>query len=359
MSSKPSTRQRALRRVAQLGLILSVVAVGYFVKNGGYLSPGPLSAAQSTGRPIGGYNSHAAFEQECRHCHGPVHCVTADGCQNCHREIAAERMDAVGLHGILPGVDRCAACHSEHQGRDVTVTVLSLTNIDHDQLTGFALDRHQFGYDGAPLACADCHSDGRYGPDAVDCVTCHAAAAPQWTADHAALFGTPCQGCHDGRDRYSAFDHDATFARTGAHSEAACTACHADNRFEAQPRRCVDCHEPAAHHADQFGRNCHRCHSAESWQPALLREHTFDRRHGQAEPVACATCHVARYTTYTCYGCHDHTPGDTAFVHQAAGVLDFAACADCHLTGQPDDWHAMPTAADGDVRQRVTRRGSP
>ncbi len=118
------------------GLLFGEGLYGHFHK---YTFPGPLSAAQAA-EPIatethqkGGFSSHAEFEQECGHCHAPLHCVTDTKCQDCHMEIAEQRGTTTGLHSRLPGVNECQTCHTEHQGRDASITEFAFHNIETPQ----------------------------------------------------------------------------------------------------------------------------------------------------------------------------------------------------------------------------------
>ena len=93
-------------RILALGLlpcILICLLGGWMIlKKTGVLSPGRLSAVNENGETLGGYISHAEFEQECGHCHAPVHCVTDTRCQDCHLDVARQRAEAEGIHGSLP-----------------------------------------------------------------------------------------------------------------------------------------------------------------------------------------------------------------------------------------------------------------
>ena len=299
-------------------------------------TPGPLSAVSYRGEAINGYASHAEFEKDCLHCHAPVRCLSPNLCQDCHKEIARERADATGLHGLLPGTAKCQNFHSEHAGRDAVISAVAFVNVDHDQLTGFSLAHHQHDYDGEPLGCQHCHADGRYVPDSVVCAPCHEEHDPAYLATHVDSFGSNCVGCHDGRDRMIDLDHDATYLLDGAHVGLECLDCHAGPP-SAEPRACVICHEDPAVHAGEFGLDCARCHTTTAWLPAELREHIFELDHGSEELVPCETCHLENYVVYTCYGCHDHQPGDMGNVHAAEGIYDLEPCADCHPTGQPGE----------------------
>jgi hypothetical protein len=317
---------------------LSVVAAvtlgsGFYIFKHNY-TPGPLTAAQTHGKELGGYHSHAEFERECLHCHAPVHCLSASRCQRCHLEIAAQRAEATGLHGILPGTDKCQHCHPEHRGRDAVISNVPFVNVDHRQLTGFDLARHGQDYEGEPMNCESCHPRGRFAAETVDCVTCHAAADPGFVGQHLAAFGAACADCHDGKDRMIGFEHRQVFALDGAHAEIECVDCHTGQIYSTASGECVTCHQEPPVHAGLFGFDCARCHSDVAWKPTQLTEHAFRLDHGGNGESACETCHVGTYVEHTCYGCHDHQPELVRAQHLGEGIDDVEGCVECHPTGQ-------------------------
>jgi hypothetical protein len=100
------------------------------------------------------------------------------------------------------------------------------------------------------------------------------------------------------------------------------------------PHHCASCHEEPEIHADLFGLNCARCHSATAWKPAVLTSHIFLLDHGGEGEVSCQTCHPAKYGVYDCYACHeDHQYEEMEEVHLAEDIKEFADCASCHPTG--------------------------
>lgn len=338
MQSKVAKLVRSRFFLTAILLVVTPTVAGAaygFKKN---YDPGPVSAVRYHGEPLNGYESHASFEKECRHCHAPVRCLSANLCQDCHRDIAQQRAEATGLHGLLPGTDKCQTCHREHRGRDSIISAVPYVNFDHGALTGFDLARHQVDYDGSPLSCQHCHPGGRF-TEGVDCTTCHNEQDAQYVGEHTERFGGNCTGCHDGYDRMLDLDHDQHFALEGGHEGLDCEACHAEQVFAAEARDCVACHEDPAVHAGEFGLDCSRCHTAVAWTPAQLTRHVFALDHGADGQVACEVCHEGAYVQYTCYGCHDHTPAGMAAVHVEAGVADLEGCAEggCHPTGQPGE----------------------
>jgi mono/diheme cytochrome c family protein len=107
------------------------------------------------------------------------------------------------------------------------------------------------------------------------------------------------------------------------------------------PHHCASCHEEPEIHADLFGVNCARCHSATAWTPAVLTSHIFLLDHGGEGEVSCQTCHPAKYGVYDCFACHDnHQYEEMKEVHLAEDIKEFDTCADCH-----------PTGVEGEARQ--------
>ena len=107
-----------------------------------------------------------------------------------------------------------------------------------------------------------------------------------------------------------------------------------ETEADEDPHRCIACHEEPVMHAELFGINCARCHNTVAWTPAVLTRHDFALDHGDMGEVDCKTCHPANYQTYDCYGCHeDHQAEEMKTAHEAEGLVEFAACANCHPTG--------------------------
>lgn len=143
--------------------------------------------------------------------------------------------------------------------------------------------------------------------------------------------------------------------------ESDCLACHAP--FRGTPaQRCVDCHDPRAltpaaakaatprpaGTADITVAELHRmlplddcvsCHVGHLTATRAARNAAFD--HAQYFPlegphaVACKTCHVGKgLSTYTCMGCHEHSPERVARQHAEEGIRrDLSDCVACHRDG--------------------------
>lgn len=335
MMRKLFRRNKIQIRFVLLLLVLGAFGSLAFLKYGNYLMPGPVSEAHANHQPLGGYVSHADFEQECSHCHAPIHCVTDTRCQDCHIEIARERATAAGLHGILPGTSRCQTCHVEHQGREASITKLAFLNVNHFKLANFSLDKHHQDYQGNPLDCETCHLQGGYSSSTLDCITCHTDEDHQYMADHIDAYGTRCIDCHDGGDRMLAFDHDEYYALDGEHASTVCLACHAEYVFVDAPSDCVGCHEEPELHAGVFGEDCARCHSALAWAPAQLTQHTFLLDHGTDDITECETCHAGSYTEYPCFTCHEFE--EMRLLHIGEDSAPLEDCIACHPTGRESE----------------------
>ena len=186
--------------------------------------------------------------------------------------------------------------------------------------------------------CLSCHTPFR-GTPAARCAACHAADSigiartvrpagweprPGLTGLHRSVQATDCSACHTdhgGSDPANAtrpFSHEAL-----AESERArCGACHDGDRPTDEL------------HAD-VAETCADCHTTRAWSPAdFAHERYFelDRDHD----VRCATCHdqPTSYRTYTCYGCHAHTPANMLAIHSEEGIQNLNDCARCHRSAR-------------------------
>jgi len=332
--------KKYLPRPSVLRSLVFMLGFGYIGFAYASLFPGPLTGNQMEGEAIGGYVSHAQFERGCSHCHAPLHCITEDRCQECHVEVAQEKAEMIGVHGLLPGTNRCQNCHEEHLGRDADITTLAFRRIDHASLANFSLDYHQEDYNGQSMDCQSCHLQDEYREESLDCVTCHAEADHDLMATHIDEHGSECLSCHDGTTRLKDFEHNVqAFNLEGAHTELACKECHNDPELQygEAPTDCVSCHEQPLMQT-QFGIDCQRCHETTAWTPARLTQHTFDLNHALTAEgeIDCQACHQTSYATVSCVGCHTEN-GRVEAEHTSLGIVDMAKCMDCHPTGMPGE----------------------
>lgn len=43
------------------------------------------------------------------------------------------------------------------------------------------------------------------------------------------------------------------------------------------------------------------------------------------------------YTSYTCYGCHEHSRSNIKEEHVEEGIYEYENCVECHLSGDEDE----------------------
>ena len=203
--------------------------------------------------------------------------------------------------------------------------------------------------------CGSCHASPWGGATMGErCLECHTdiqGARGDTTALHANLTDPgSCLACHTEhlgprgnltRMDASGVAHDRfRFPLTGAHTRASCFACHADARtlaeFRRAPTECVACHREDDEHRGSFGDDCGVCHATDEWGRAAF-DHEFPLDHGDEGRIPCATCHEDRtdWTSYTCYGCHEHERGRIREKHLEEGIdRELEDCVRCHATGR-------------------------
>jgi hypothetical protein len=258
----------------------------------------------------------------CSDCHGEdISIFAPDSCQSCHNE-----MDIVFTQAhVLSFGTECLACHDgvDRYGSD----------FNHNSFTFQLVGEH------TEATCTGCHNNARTVADLQsapqDCYSCHFQQDK-----HQGQFGTKCESCHTPDDWKSVtFDHNlSNFPLTGAHVTVQCENCHINNTFAGTQSACVACHAEPTEHLGQFGTDCVACHSTTAWTPATFNgNHNFPLNHGEGGTVSCVTCHPVNYTTYTCYGCHEHTESRIISKHREEGILDFQNCVECHADGREHD----------------------
>jgi len=326
--------------------VLTLVTAGaaWQLSSGSIFSPGPLKGPTPDGSPIGGVASHADLDRRCEACHAPPfsHVTMSARCLDCHEDIRAELGDSGALHGALDGTQACLGCHTEHAGRTASLTRFEGSGVAHTRF-GFSLVAHRRTAGGRAFVCTDCHGGRGFRFEASRCVACHRDYQADFVERHVRTWGADCRACHEGSDRFSAgrFSHDSTpFPLTARHAQSKCGDCHAGSAtlaaFGFAPRDCVGCHRPDDPHHGAFGTDCSACHTADSWKNARF-DHTFPLSHGEGGRIPCRTCHERpqNWKSYTCYGCHEHTPERIQRKHADEGVArNLEDCVRCHATGR-------------------------
>ncbi len=239
-------------------------------------------------------DGHRNLESDCLRCHTPMKGATGESCRSCHKLAdiglrtvgGAPRTSAIaskaGFHQGLAETD-CTGCHMLHASER------------HRRTIGF---KHDFLAPSVRNECQSCHGDRKPA-----------------NALHRSL-KTGCASCHvvDGW-RAVTFNHSRITAGL------TCITCHQKDKPGDDLHRGV-----------QDG--CGQCHSTERWRPASFdhaRWFRFDANH----PSDCRTCHAdaGNFKTYSCYGCHAHTPANIAGEHREEGIRNLDNCARCHRSG--------------------------
>jgi hypothetical protein len=216
-----------------------------------------------------------------------------------------------------------------------------------------------------------------------DCASCHmrdylAVRDPP----HEGVRPTRCAVCHL-ETSWSPSRIDHPWRLTGAHTRAACFACHQGRpvKFEGTDSACVACHRTDYDHSeypghDQFALTCGDCHSTAAWRPAehphaahspataspqlqaagthpqqaahtiarAKRDHPenlFPIAGGAHSGIDCATCHdqpgaTAKNNT-DCVRCHKRARFDPKHSDVSAyptGPAPVNFCVECHTRGR-------------------------
>jgi hypothetical protein len=361
--------QSALFSRASLVVALTTglgLAAAYATSGSTIFSPGGLHAGDSGSTLLGGVSSHAALESRCGECHaGPLSGrPMADRCLTCHLDIQAELRDTSTLHGGLQNAQACIQCHTEHLGATGALTRLQGLGDAHAQF-GFALDAHVTTANRAAFTCPDCHDAGSFRFEARRCESCHRDYQRSFVDQHVAAWGSECQACHDGRDRFGAggFAHDTTrFPLDGGHLTATCTSCHTRAKrladFAEAPTTCFECHRAEDTHRGSFGTDCASCHTTQTWEGATFDHDKFPIDHGARDPSPCKTCHTDAkdYKSYTCYGCHEHTPSRVQAQHRGeVRTTNLDDCVQCHGGGRGGEEGEERRRGGGVRRERSER----
>lgn len=185
-------------------------------------------------------------EVACAECHiEPVFAVNlVTSCDSCHKDDDPHE----GSLGT-----QCESCHTEVNWQDSVF-------FDHD-LTRFPLlGVHE------EQECDSCHATRVFASEERGCVSCH-----REDDTHNGSFQESCDICHNpvAWDIW-AFDHalQTEFPLEGAHANVACNDCHRItlDKITAINGSCRDCHHTDDVHDGEFGSDCGRCHSAETFR---------------------------------------------------------------------------------------------
>lgn len=356
-----------MRGIAKLVLALNLTAIAVLAFAFPHLmvSPGGLT------------DGHRASETDCFACHDIFLGASSEKCGTCHKVAdigvlttkgipVVDKKTKVPFHQKLVEQD-CVACHSDHAGMAV---YRIRQRFSHGLVDAPTREQcvacHQRPTDALHRQvsdnCAQCHVVEKWKPakfkhdmlaaaDREQCVSCHKAKVP---ADmlHRQV-SDRCGQCH-GTDKWkpARFEHALL---TVAEREK-CFSCHRDKL-------------PVDRLHRQVSDRCGQCHGTDKWKPATFdhrKYFVFDRDHD----VKCSVCHPTDdYKQYTCYGCHEHTPGKIREEHREEGIRDYENCVACHRSADEEEaeraWESIkrgipykfeaPSETDDERRRRKDR----
>ena len=256
--------------LAIVGLcVLLMVAYPYTM-----LNPGELVAG------------HQKIKDKCQSCHEPFWGVSSEKCIACHK-LSEIGKDTIGNKKLILfhknlNKQECTSCHTDHKG---VKPLLSLSKFEHDLLSSEEMTQ-----------CNNCHNKP------IDNL-------------HDKL-STSCNNCHNVKGWKSSvvFSHDMI---QGTDKE-----------------KCMSCHkQPTDSYHSSFKDNCSKCHGTNKWLPSSFDHSTYfllDQNHNSN----CNTCHSNNnFTTYTCYGCHEHSESNIRSEHTEEGINNYTNCITCHRSG--------------------------
>ena len=287
---------------------------------------------------------HADIENECEKCHASFDSDSfTEQCLDCHEEIAADRDQRKGFHGLQAFSlnSTCETCHTDHEGRDYDITNLQADIFDH-QYTNFPLTgSHEF------QECKQCHEPNEKHRDADPaCFSCH-----EDDDNHFGRLGEQCEDCHKTllwKDT-KAYDHSETdFPLEGKHETVRCQSCHIAEQYTFEEHTCVSCHKAADIHEGSNGNECNDCHTPEGWTEVDFDHDDTDfPLRGSHEKIVCQACHAPgedpANTPQECNACHANDD-----IHFGRNGKD---CESCH---DSNSWKKHDFDHDRDTNYRLT-----
>jgi hypothetical protein len=228
---------------------------------------------------------HQNLNTKCISCHKPFGGIPIDRCIACHSlsEIGKKNIPTKNiLFHTQVANQSCNTCHKEHNGLN---SPLALIDFNHETVSKDILSK-----------CLNCHKQPKD--------TLH----QQVTSD--------CNSCHntEGWKYYTFFNHKMITASKKAN--------------------CIMCHQkPKDSLHNLTNTNCISCHNTNQWSPASFDHSQFfvlDENHN----ASCTTCHTNQnFSTYTCYGCHEHSESNLRGEHNEEGIFNLTNCISCHKSG--------------------------
>jgi hypothetical protein len=248
---------------------------------------------------------HAKLEKKCENCHQAFSKESQKQlCLDCHRDVAKDIREKMGLHGKRPDILKveCKHCHTDHKGRDADIVPFDPQTFNHMHSDFMLRGAH------ATLECQACHlPDKKYRSAPLTCIGCH-----KRDDRHKGNLGEDCARCHNEVSwaKQKTFDHNKTrFPLEGGHKNVKCAVCHVAERYRDLPRLCVSCHRADDVHQGRYGDKCERCHGSSKWDKVQF-DHSktkFPLRGGHKK-VKCDSCHTGdlfkQKLSLACVACH-------------------------------------------------------
>lgn len=239
-------------------------------------------------------NGHQQISEKCNSCHTPFWGIANNKCMSCHKLSEIEKDALHEVTGSNPKISfhqyltnqKCTSCHTDHKGKkpDMPLSIFS-----HNLLSQTYISN-----------CNSCHNK------------------PTDTIHK--LISSVCNNCHNtnGWKSFINFDHNMIQA--------------------VDKNNCLSCHQkPNDLYHISNNNNCMSCHTTIKWVPSTFNHSSYfklDQNHN----ANCNTCHTNNnFTTYSCYGCHEHSESGITEKHTEEGIYNFTNCASCHKSSNEHD----------------------
>lgn len=228
---------------------------------------------------------HQKLNNDCFACHTAFSGVSNEKCIACHNPINIGKDSINKVNKTLFHVQilnqNCVECHTQHQG---IYQEYKKPIFKHEILLKTTL-----------IECNGCHkkpNNQLHKFVSKSCVECHQTS--NWTSS-------------------ASFNHEELIAATN----------------------CLSCHQkPKDKLHDQTKLSCEKCHQTNTWSPAKFAHDSYfelDKNH----QTKCSTCHTKNnYTSYTCFGCHEHSKNEIIREHNEEGIYQINDCVSCHKNGK-------------------------
>jgi len=194
----------------------------------------------------------------------------------------------------------------------------------HQQLEDDCMKCHRIFLGTPGEKCIACHKPADIGRVTTAGVIIEAIPGQQKAAFHHLFSADTCLSCHPDHKGRDTGKTDRQFSH--------------DLLLGVNMKQCTACHKGPADNLHVKNRQeCSQCHTTAQWHPATLdhgRYFRFDKDH----LAVCASCHQNNnYKEYTCYGCHEHSPGKIREEHLEEGISNYQDCVACHPSGNEHD----------------------